>query len=161
MLADSSNVSASFTLDGIFLSSSLCFMAMCWWLVLPAVCVSLDMRMQIVMTAQLLHIHLFRPLYQIFCIGRSLPLLSSASHNYWFWLLRLEQWLQNLPSQDRYSLRKATVGRTHCPRDFSIQNMVIFHVEYCVPDVISLLVLYHLLPSDPLVLKKCVPHLCV
>jgi len=31
MLADSSNGSGSYTLDGgIFLSSSLCFMAMCW-----------------------------------------------------------------------------------------------------------------------------------
>jgi len=45
---------------------------------------TVDMRIQIVMNAQLLHIHLFRPLYQIFCNCPSLPLLSNASHNYWF-----------------------------------------------------------------------------
>jgi hypothetical protein len=106
-------------------------MATCWWLFLPAVCVSLDMRIQIAMSTQLLHIHLFRPLlsnflHQLFT--------SSASYNYWFWLPGLEKRLQNLPAQDRYSLRKATVGRTHCPRDFPIQNLIIFHVGFCVPD---------------------------
>lgn len=138
MLADSSNGFGSHTLEGgIFLSSSLCLMAMCWWLFLPAVYFSLDMRIQIVMRTQPLHVHLFRPLYQICCICRSLPLLRSASHNYWFWLPRLENRLQNLPSQDRYSLRKATVGRIHSPHDFPVQNLVVFHVGFCVPDVRS------------------------
>jgi hypothetical protein len=70
---------------GVFLSSSLYFMAICWrnkfasWLRLPRY------ACQIMTCTQLLHIRLLRPLYHFFCICRSLPLLNSDSRNLWFW----------------------------------------------------------------------------
>jgi len=51
---------------------------------LPVVCVSWGMWMQIVMSNQLLCVKFFHPPCHIVCICWSLPLPSSASDSFWF-----------------------------------------------------------------------------
>jgi hypothetical protein len=78
-----------------------------------------------------------------FLICRLLPFLSSASHNIWFWSPGLGWWLQTIPSQDRHSLRTATIGRILRPRDFSVEILGIFPCRVFVFQYSDLLVLLH------------------
>ena len=82
------------------------------------------------MGTQLLRVQLCRPFYHIICTCRSLPLLSSASDSFWFWSPGLVWRLLNLPSQDKYSLRQATAGRTLYPRDCTVLNLGNFRIGF-------------------------------
>jgi len=116
-------------------------------LFLPVGCVSRDMRIWIVISTKLLRLPLFLPLYRMVCFNRSLPLLSSASHNFWFWSPGVGWRLANLLSQDGYSWRKATMWRNLCPSDFLVGSLGIFHIGLLFTRGLNFLVsLLHRLP---------------
>lgn len=82
------------------------------------------------MSTQLWQVQLFLGLYHIFCICWSLPLLSDVYRNLWFWWPSLGWRVQSLPSQDRYSLWKARIGRILCAHNFPVENLGVFHVQF-------------------------------
>ena len=123
-----------------------------------------DMQFRIVISTQLLCISLFRPLYHMVCFYRSLPLLSSASHNFWYWSPGVGWRLPNLPSQDGYSWRKATMRRNLCPSDFLVQGLGIFRIGFlftkCSNLLVSLLRVHRLPRFDYLVIGS-VSFICL
>ena len=129
-------------------------------LFLPFGSLSWGMWIQIVMKSQLLCVHLFHLFHHIFYICQSLPLLISA-HNFLFWSPVLGRQLQNLLSQDRYSLWKATSGGCFVHLIFLWRVLGILHVGFSFsrcPDLL-LLLLQYLTRFDPWVSKDCILYL--
>jgi hypothetical protein len=119
------------------------------------------MRIRKWIRTQLIRIPLFHPLYHMVCFYRSLPLLSSVSHNFWFCLPGVGWRLSNLPPQDGYSWRKATMRGNLCPSDFLVEGLGIFRIGLlftrCSNFLVSLL--HHFPCFDYLVVKECILYL--
>ena len=105
-------------------------MAVCWWIIYLSWLFVPRSWIQIVMSTQLRCFQFFHLLFHIFFICLSLPLLSSASHNFWFCWPCPGQRLQNFLSQDGYSLWEVTIGRTLCPCVFPVETLGIFIVGF-------------------------------
>lgn len=98
-------------------------------------------------STHLLLVQFFSPTSSNFLHVSIIPLLNSASHNFWFWSPILGWRVLNFQSEDRYNLRKATAGRTLDPRDFPIDRVGIFHAGFFFPRCSNFLVLLlHHLP---------------
>ena len=72
-----------------------------------------------------------------------LILLSSATNSFWFWLSGPGWRLQNLLSQNRYSLQKATVGRILHPCVFPEVSLGIFYEGFLFSRYSDLVLLLH------------------
>ena len=89
------------------------------------------------------------------------PLLSSASHNFWFWSSGLAWRLQNLPSQDRYSLRQAKIEKTLRPGGFPAESLGIYHVGFCFSGV-QIFLCYWYVCHDLIIRYSCsVSFICL